>query len=226
MATGVRRCAGRRRGKVTPAGIACVNVVNLVLARGMARRRELATRMALGAGRVRLVRLLNVEHTLLAVWVSGRAALGPGRLARESHHPRRVARSLVVAEIAASLVLVIGSGLFIRSFANMLAVEPGFSTDRALTLQLAVPGIVRSGVPPRVLSAGRQRHGETPRGGRGRPGVGAAAGAAIQRRVLPRRRSATRVRRSAGDRQLPARDARLLPGHGDSAAPRPAPDLE
>ena len=180
--------------------IACVNVINLVLARGIARRRELATRVALGAGRVRLLRLLTVEHTLLALaggvaggllagggvralvainpgnvprlseavvdmtvlgfvlalsviavlifgllpalqtaGVSGSETLGPGRLARESHHPRRVARSLVVAEIAASVVLVIASGLLIRSFANMLAVEPGFSTDRALTLQLAVP---------------------------------------------------------------------------------------
>ena len=180
--------------------IACVNVVNLVLARGMARRRELATRVALGAGRVRLLRLLTAEHALLALaggvagvllagggvralvainpgnvprlsetvvdmmvlgfvlalsviavlifgllpalqtaGVSGREALSPGRLARRSHHPRQVARSLVVAEIAASLVLVIGSGLFMRSFANMLAVEPGFSTDQALTMQLAVP---------------------------------------------------------------------------------------
>ena len=88
------------------------------------------------------------------------------------------------------------------------------------------PGIVRSGVPARVLSAGRHRHGATPRGGRGRTGVGAAAGAAIQRRVLPRGRPATRVRRPAGGRQLPARDARLLSGHGDSAAPRAAPDRE
>ena len=63
--------------------------------------------------------------------------LGPGgRRNRSLAGRRRVARSLVVAEIAASPVLVIGSGLFIRSFANMLAVEPGFSTDRALTLPL------------------------------------------------------------------------------------------
>ena len=85
------------------------------------------------------VLIFGLLPALQTAGVSGREALGPGRLARESHHPRRVARSLVVAEIAASLVLVIGSGLLIRSFANMLAVEPGFSTDRALTLQLAVP---------------------------------------------------------------------------------------
>ena len=85
------------------------------------------------------VLIFGLLPALQTAGLSGREALGPGRLARESHHPRRVARSLVVAEIAASLVLVIGSGLLIRSFANMLAVEPGFSTDRALALQLAVP---------------------------------------------------------------------------------------
>ena len=52
---------------------------------------------------------------------------------------RRAASGLVVAEIALAVVLLVGAGLTLRSFANLLAVDPGFSRRRVLTLQLGLP---------------------------------------------------------------------------------------
>ena len=52
---------------------------------------------------------------------------------------RRAASSLVIAEIALATVLLAGAGLTIRSIANLLAVDPGFTPAGVLTLQLALP---------------------------------------------------------------------------------------
>jgi putative ABC transport system permease protein len=58
----------------------------------------------------------------------------------ESAAYRRIRSSLVVAEIAVSLMLLIGAGLLIRSFWLLIHVDPGFQTQRVVTAQLSLNG--------------------------------------------------------------------------------------
>ena len=67
-----------------------------------------------------------------------------GGRSTEGKRPKRLRSALVICETAFSLLLIAGAGLLLRSFAEILKVDPGFRPDGVLTMRVALPDAVYS----------------------------------------------------------------------------------
>ena len=111
--------------------IACANIANLLLARAEARRREMAVRLSIGAGRARVIRQLLTESLLLALLGGALGILAAGWGIRFLTHvlfaasePYAVNPGLNSAVLAAALLLTVGTGL-------LFGLAPALQTARA-----------------------------------------------------------------------------------------------
>jgi putative ABC transport system permease protein len=74
---------------------------------------------------------MRLERAADVLVTAGRSSMG--RLAR------RATSALVMLEVALAVVLLTGAGLILRSFAGLLAVDPGFEYDRVMTMTVQLP---------------------------------------------------------------------------------------
>jgi putative ABC transport system permease protein len=111
--------------------IASVNIANLLLARAAAREKELAVRAALGAGRVRLLWQLMVEHLLLALVGGGAGTLlaAWGTAALRSISVQQVPRAATMSLDATVLWFALGLSLFTGLLFGAL---PAFHASRVI----------------------------------------------------------------------------------------------
>ena len=83
--------------------------------------------------------LFGTAPALHASRTSPGDSLKDGGRAHSSATRHRLGQALIAAEVAASLVLLVGAGLLINSFARLQDVPPGFAADHLLTMRVAPP---------------------------------------------------------------------------------------
>ena len=83
---------------------------------------------------------LGISTALRATGGDVREALGEGgRSQSGSQRTQRLARAIVAAQVAITLVLVVGAGLLGRSLTKVLEVDPGFRVDKIVTMDVNLP---------------------------------------------------------------------------------------
>ncbi len=124
--------------------IACINVANLLLVRGLARVREIAVRSALGAGRGQIIAQLVTESALLAA-VGGALGIGLAAAAVRSFVAFAPADLPRIDEISVNGV-VIGGAVVITAIVMLLfAIAPAFVTSRVELQEALRSGTRQSG---------------------------------------------------------------------------------